>query len=106
MRKKILEKRLQRLNAKKATLMTRALESQDAAEVRNINAELSELNDEIAEVQEELDAIAEEERQAQAQAEIRQTPPAGAQLVNGCAVAASFALSLCNLFSSIFFRIA
>lgn len=91
MRKKILEKRLQRLNAKKSSLTARALASQDAAEVRDINAELSELNDEIAEVQEELDAIAEEERQAQAaENETRQAPPANAQLVNGGAVAASF----------------
>lgn len=93
MRKKILEKRLQRLNAKKSSLTARALASQDAAEVRDINAELSELNDEIAEVQEELDAIAEEERSAQAQAENRQTPPADAQMVNGSAVAASFGMN-------------
>ena len=36
-RKAILEKRLQRLQAKKQKLKERALSSQDAAEVRSIN---------------------------------------------------------------------
>ena len=39
-RKKILEKRLSRLKAKKDKLKSRALASQDAAEVRSINEEL------------------------------------------------------------------
>lgn len=56
-RKKILEKRLARLQAKKTKLTERALASQDAAEVRSINEELSELNEEINETQEEIDAI-------------------------------------------------
>ena len=59
-RKKILEKRLARLNAKKNKLTERALASTDAAEVRGINDELAELNEEIAETQEEIDSIADE----------------------------------------------
>ena len=43
-RKKVLEKRLARLQAKKTKLTERALASQDAAEVRSINEELGELN--------------------------------------------------------------
>lgn len=56
-RKKILEKRLARLNAKKTKLAERALASQDANEVRQINDEIAELNEEIAETQEEMDSI-------------------------------------------------
>lgn len=97
MRKKILEKRLARLNAKKTTLTQRALESQDVNEVRSINADLADINDEIAETQEEIDAItadeqaAEEQRSAQAGSPVQSGShiPAGARRVNG-AVAASF----------------
>lgn len=56
-RKKILEKRLARLQKKKNDLAARALASQDAAEVRSINATLEEVNAEIEETQEEIDAI-------------------------------------------------
>lgn len=59
-RKKILEKRLARLKAKRDKLKERALASQDAAEVRSINEDLTDLNDEITETQEEIDAINEE----------------------------------------------
>lgn len=84
-RKKILDKRMLRLKAKKDALTQRALASENADEVRSINEQLSELNDEITETQEEIDAIVEEEGRAQTQAaeEQRSTPPAGAQLVNG-----------------------
>lgn len=75
MRKKFLEKRLIRLQAKKKSLTERALASQDANEVRSINEELEGLNEEIAETQEELDAIVAEDEQ-------RSAPPAGAQQVN------------------------
>jgi len=61
MRKKILQKKLARLQAKKDSLKQRALASQDANEVRSINDDLAELNDEIAETQEEIDAIEAEE---------------------------------------------
>lgn len=56
-RKKILEKRLARLQNKLNALAARATESQDAAEVRNINAQMMEVREEIAETQEEIDAL-------------------------------------------------
>lgn len=59
-RKKILEKRLARLKAKRDKLKERALASQDAAEVRSINEDLSDLNEEITETQEEINAIGDE----------------------------------------------
>lgn len=85
MRKKILEKRLARLQAKKQSLTERAMSSQDVNEVRSINSEIEDLNAEIAETQEELDAIAEEERQAELEAQQRAANPvpANARLVNG-----------------------
>jgi hypothetical protein len=85
MRKKILEKRLARLQSKKQSLTERAMSSQDVNEVRTINNELEDVNAEIAETQEELDAIAEEERQAELEAEKRAANPvpADAKLVNG-----------------------
>ena len=43
-RKKILERRLARLQAKKTKLTERALASNDVAEVRSINEDLTELN--------------------------------------------------------------
>lgn len=92
MRKKILEKRMLRLQAKKKKLDERCAASTDVNEVRSLTEELDEVNDEIAEVQEELDAIAEEERAATQTDDMtqRQQPPANAQLVNGN-VTASFA---------------
>ena len=95
MRKKILEKRLARLNDKKNALAARANASQDANEVRSINEELSDLNAEIEETQAEIDAITAEEaeaeeRNAAAQAaanENREMPPANAHHVNGGIVA-------------------
>ena len=59
-RKKILERRLARLQAKKTKLTERALASNDAAEVRSINEDLTELNEEITETQEEIAAIDED----------------------------------------------
>lgn len=59
-RKKILEKRLQRLQEKKQKLKDRALASQDAAEVRSINEQLEDVNAEIGETEEEIKAINEE----------------------------------------------
>ena len=89
MRKKILEKRLARLNEKKKSLVARCDASSDVAEVRSLTEELNDVNAEIEETQEELNAINEEERQAQAEVEKRNEVPANAQLVNG-SVAASF----------------
>lgn len=56
-RKKILEKRLARLQKKKNDLTARALASQDVNEVRDINGQLEDVNAEITETQEEIDAI-------------------------------------------------
>lgn len=60
MRKKILEKRLARLQQKKTNLTQRALASQDAAEVRSINEQLEDINADIAETEEEIAACDEE----------------------------------------------
>lgn len=87
-RKKILEKRLARLQAKKQSLAARAQASQDVNEVRSINEQLEDLNDEIAEVEEEIDAITEEGEGGDPISnpteggEQRSLPPANAQLVN------------------------
>lgn len=59
-RKAILEKRLARLEAKKAKLVQRSKDSQDVNEVRSINEELEDVNAEIAETKAEIDAIEEE----------------------------------------------
>lgn len=59
-RKKILEKRLARLKAKRDALKQRALASQDVAEVRSINEQMEDLNADISEVEEEIAAIGEE----------------------------------------------
>ena len=88
MRKKTLEKRMQRLLDKKAKLTKRCDASEDANEVRSLTEELEDVNAEIAETQEELDAIEEEERQTQINADTRSLPPANAQSVNGSIVGA------------------
>lgn len=75
-RKKFLEKRLNRLMAKKNKLTERALASTDANEVRQINEELAELNEEIAEAQEEFDSLPDDG------AELTD-PPANAQARGG-----------------------
>ena len=79
--KKILEKRLARLNTKKETLTKRAMESQDVNEVKSINEQLTEVNAEIDETQAQIDAIEEEEAN-----ENRAAVPASATLVNGSVV--------------------
>lgn len=88
-RKKVLEKRLARLQAKKTKLTERALASQDAAEVRSINEELSELNEEITETQEEIDAIGEPDPKPEPNQQ-RSNPPVGAQQVNNKIPMASY----------------
>ena len=82
MRKKILERKQQRLLTKKNELTQRALASQDAAEVRSINAQITEINEDLQDIQDELNAIAEEERSANPPAAGEQ-PPAGSTQVNG-----------------------
>lgn len=83
MRKKTLEKRMQRLLSKKKSLSERCAVSEDVNEVRSLTSELEDVNADIAETQEELDAIAEEERAAQVDLEQRSVPPVDATLVNG-----------------------
>nr|DAG52714.1 MAG TPA: major capsid protein [Caudoviricetes sp.] len=97
-RKKILEKRLARLQAKKTKLTQRALASQDAAEVRSINEQLEDCNEEIAETQEELDAIAADDEGNEptpsnpegGEGESRNNPPTGITQVNGGIPLATF----------------
>lgn len=87
MRKNILLKRMKRLTAKKTKLAERCNMSQDAAEVKRLTEELSDVNAEIEETQEELNEIeAEEKRQAAAKAQLEQRSagvPSNATLVNG-----------------------
>ena len=92
MRKSILEKRLARLEAKKASLATRCAASEDVNEVRDLTTQLDDVNAEIEETKAELEAIAEEERSAQPEVETRAAVPANAQLVNG-SVAETFVQS-------------
>lgn len=77
--KAILQKKLERLNAKKTALTTRAMNSTDANEVRSINDQLAEVNAEINETTEMIKAV-EEERS--------NIVPASAKLVNGNVVGA------------------
>lgn len=90
-RKKILEKRLQRLQAKKQKLAARAKESTDVNEVRSINEELEDVNAEIEETQAELDAIEEanEDETVDTVVEDRSAVPANATLVNANVVASA-----------------
>ena len=82
MHKKVLEKRLARLIAKRDELTKRALASENADEIRAINAQLADLNDDISDVQDELEAIRADEA-ATDEAETRAAqPPADAQPVN------------------------
>lgn len=83
MRKKTLEKRLQRLNDKIQSLRSKALASEDANEVRSINEQISEINEDISDIREELEAINAEERAAEIEAEKRSLPPVDAKTVNG-----------------------
>ena len=71
---KALEKRLNRLESKKNTLVQRAMTSTDADEVRSINEQIADLNAEIEETREMLETEAEE---------TRALPPTDAKLVNG-----------------------
>ena len=87
-RKKILEKRLARLQAKKAKLAERCKLSTDVNEVRSLTEELEDVNAEIEETQGELDAITEDDDpgapapQPEESGEQRSIVPANATLVN------------------------
>lgn len=76
-RKSVLEKRLARLQAKKAKLAERCNASSDVNEVRALTEELEDINAEIAETEAELAALPEEE------VEERSAVPVDAVLVNG-----------------------
>lgn len=91
MRKKMLEKRVAKLEAKRQTLAQRALDSQDAAEVRSLNDQIADINDQIEDCREEISVLeaeeaeakqAEEARAAQAQAEVRDAVPVNANITN------------------------
>ena len=83
MRKKVLEKRLAKLNAKLAEIRSKVQNSTDAAEVRELTAKAEEITDDIDDITAELAAIEDEEkRAAEQQAETRGAVPAGATLVN------------------------
>lgn len=71
---KALEKRLNRLESKKNTLVQRAMTSTDADEVRSINEQIADINADIEETREMLETEAEE---------TRALPPTDAKLVNG-----------------------
>lgn len=91
-RKKVLQKRLARLQAKKAKLVERCNASTDVNEVRSLTEELDDVNAEINETEEEIAAIPDEEPAPATPAEgegeqERSKVPAGATLVNGAAVA-------------------
>lgn len=87
-RKKILEKRLARLQEKKAKLAERCKLSTDVNEVRSLTEELEDVNAEIEETQGELDALVEDEApgtpapQPEEGPEQRSIVPANATLVN------------------------
>lgn len=93
-RKKILQKRLARLQAKKAKLVERCNASTDVNEVRSLTEELDDVNAEINETEEEIAAIPDEEPAAPAESEgeeARANIPANATPVN-MGVAASFGM--------------
>lgn len=80
MRKKFLEKRLARLLAKKKTLTEKADASQDVAELRSINEQLTDINEEIEEVQDELDTFDDDD---DGDGDGAEPTPAAAQLRGG-----------------------
>lgn len=80
MRKKILQKRLARLQEKRNALITKGQASQDANEVRSINEQVTDIDAEISEVNEEIEAIDAAETEARSAA-------AAAAPVNGNIVA-------------------
>lgn len=87
MREEILKKKEKRLKEKRDALQAKALASENADEVRSINAQMEDLNAELEEVRAELAVLAEEARAAAEAVEQRTAPPAGAHLVNGEVVA-------------------
>ena len=71
MRIDVLNKKLERLNKKKASLVERANASSDANEVRALTDDLADLNDEIQETRDEIAAIEAETRSVPETAELK-----------------------------------
>ena len=71
MRIDVLNKKLERLNKKKASLVERANASTDANEVRALTDDLADLNDEIQETRDEIAAIEAETRSVPETAELK-----------------------------------
>lgn len=85
-RKKLLEKKLNRLIGKNQELKARADASENADEVRSILDQVRENNEAIEEIREEIAILDEELRSAEAAGGVATTeeqPPEGAQLRNG-----------------------
>lgn len=78
--KNILKKRLERLMAKKTDLSSRAMASEDAAEIRSIGEQLKELNEEIKDINDEIANLEKEEDEKRS---AQPAVPANAVPVNG-----------------------
>lgn len=79
MRKKILEKRLARLQAKRAELIARGAASQDVNEVRSIHSQVDDIDADIEEVTEEIAAI--DAADAEARSAAQTSAPVNGQIV-------------------------
>lgn len=79
MRKKRLQKRIARLEARKAELEKRGQASTDVEEVRQINAQIQVLNEDIADFRDELEEVEAEERAAAEAAQGNGDPAADQQ---------------------------
>lgn len=87
MRKKILEKRLARLQSKRAALIARGNASEDVNEVRSINEQVTDIDAEISETQEEIQAIDAAEAEARSTSET--AAPVNGQIVGAFTTATS-----------------
>lgn len=81
--KKLLEKKLAKLEARKAELKTKADASQDITELRGLQAEIKSVDEDITDIKEQIEAIEADERAKNEDAEMRAMPPVGATKVNG-----------------------
>lgn len=88
--KKLLEKRLARLMAKKAKLVERSNASTDVNEVRAINEQLNEINEDIVDVQDGINALGESDGSdgSDGSGESRSVPPTAVPVNSG--ITASF----------------
>lgn len=89
MHKKVLEKRLAKLIAKRDEIRKRALASEDVNEIRSLSAQVDDLDEQINDLQEELDAIRADE--AAAGTEERSAQPPAAAAPHNAGIVASFA---------------